>query len=681
MGMPATATAIVLATALALAGCTQSDDGSSQDATGSTRSPSTPTSTAGGPTTGSGDPVTARFVGLQPVGSCDALLDHYVDNALELVTPWGLGGDGGLVFMEERAGAFDSAESLESSAAATGGDEPAFSTTNVQEEGVDEPDGVKTDGALLVAVVEGGVRVVDVATTEVVGSVALDEQSWGGELLLSGDDLLVLTTAGSWGGPVAADLVPAFQPTRTVITRIDLSDPSDPEVVGTTTIEGSYRSARMVDDTVRLVVQSPPPGLAFTTPQDGGLRAEEEALEENRRIIRESELDDWIPHMQVAGPDGEPGPVQPLLECGDVTTPDQFAGFDTLSVLTMAIDDDAMVPTSAAGIVASGETVYASTDRLIVATSPWGRWLQPFLTEPFTPDDTVTTQLHSFDISDPSATTHVASAEVEGTLVNQFALSEVDGIVRVATTTQPDWWGGDEDSQSSLVVFAERGGDLVETGRVDGLGLTERIYSVRYLSPDVAAIVTFRQTDPLYLVDTSDPTAPRVAGELKIPGFSTYLHPIGDGALLGVGQDADEEGRTEGLQLSLFDIGDLSDPQRVDTVTWPRGWSVAEHDHRAFLYWAPTGQVVLPAEVYGEWEEEDGEEPPKPFVGAFVVAVDGDSLVEQGAVTQDGGEGTSWEGSITRSIVIGDDLWTVGWDSVARHDLATLEHEALLRIG
>lgn len=681
MGMPATTTTVaVLAVLLTVAGCTQSASGPGEEPT------SAGVPDDGPDPGGRGDPVTAQFVGLQPVGSCDALLDHYVDNALELVTPWGLGGQG-VVFMEgdvvEEAAAADS-----TAGATSGADEPAFSTTNVQEEGVDEPDTVKTDGRLLITIVQGQIRIVDVATTEVVGGITLDEQSWGGELLLAGDDLLVLTTAGSgWGGPVASDLVPAFQPTRTVVTRIDLSQPSDPSIVGTTTIEGSYRSARMVDGTVRLVVQSQPAGLALTSPTDGGLRAEQAALEENQRLIRESELDDWIPHLQVADADGTTGPVLPLLECDEVTAPDEFAGFDTLSVLTMAMADDAMVPTSAAGIVASGETVYASTDRLIVATSPWGQWLQPLLTEPVTPEDPVTTQVHSFDITDPSATTYVASAEVEGTLVNQFALSEVDGIVRVATTTNADWWGGPEESESSLVVLTERGGELAETGRVDGMGLTERIYSVRYLSPDVAAIVTFRQTDPLYLVDTSDPAAPRVAGELKIPGFSTYLHPIGDGKLLGVGQDADDEGRTEGLQLSLFDISDLSDPQRVDNVTWPGGGSPAEHDHRAFLYWAPTGQVVLPAEVYEDWviDDETGvdglREPEKPFVGAFVVRVDGDSLVEEGAVTQDGREGTAWEGSIQRAIVIGDDLWTLGWDSLARHDLASLEHEALLRIG
>ncbi len=221
---------------------------------------------------------------------------------------------------------------------------------------------------------------------------------------------------------------------------------------------------------------------------------------------------------------------------------------------------------------------------------------------------------------------------------------------------------------------------------MDGLGVTEQIHSVRYLSADLAAIVTFRQTDPLYLVDTSDPTAPTVAGELKIPGVSTYLHPIEDGWLLGVGQDATDDGRTTGLQLSLFDVSDPTDPRRVDNLTWKGGYSPAEYDHHAFLHWPATGQVVLPLELYEEFIDELGEDEPsgdiaprdrKPFAGAVVVEVEPGRLVEQGMITQDGSDGLGFEGnaSVQRSMVIGDDLWTLGWTSLARHDLATLDHE------
>lgn len=700
--------AVTAAVALVVSGCTSAaSDDPTPDAT-MTADAGFPLATAQpAPPAGEGtaDPVPAQFVGLSAASSCDALLDHYVDNAVELVTPWGLGNGGGVIMMEgevletAEAGGDDSAMPMDAAAEASapggGGDE--FSTTNVQEQGVDEPDTVKTDGARLVTITEGRVDVVDVASAEVVGTLRLDEEYWAGELLMAGDDLLVMATTGQgWGGPMPADnLVPAFPVQRTIITRVDLADPSDPQVVGSATLEGAYRSARMVDGTVRLVIESDPTGLVLTTPTDSGLSAEQEALEENQRLLRESDLDDWMPHYRVTGPDGLDGDVTPLLPCDQVALPAEFSGFQTLSVVTLEIGDDEMNPTSVAGIVASGETVYASSDRLIVGTSPWGQWFIPFAAEEDSDGrDDITTQLHSFDITDPTATTYVGSGEVAGTMVNQFALSERDGVVRVATTTNPGWWGdGDEESQSSLVVLAEQDGELVETGRVDGLGVTEQIHSVRYLSDDLAAIVTFRQTDPLYLVDTSDPTSPTVAGELKIPGVSTYLHPIGDGWLLGVGQDATDEGRTTGLQLSLFDVSDPSDPRRVDNLTWKGGYSPAEYDHHAFLHWPATGQVVLPIEIHDEFIEEfEGEEPgdediapreSKPFSGAVVVEVEPGRLAEQGMVTQDGSDGVGWDvdRSIQRSLVIGDDLWTLGWNSLTRHDLATLDHETELSLS
>ncbi len=641
-------------------------------------------------------PVAAQPIaaGLAPFDSCDALLDYYVDQADDLVGPWGLGGGpmylddtvGGA--MEMAAGADEATRVAEPVSAGDG----AVSGTNVQEEGVGEPDIVKTDGEVIVTVAGGALRVVDVASAQVVGRLPLPKDARGSELLLAGDDLLVLSTGQSMSpdrGPAVHGLLP-YGATRTTLTRVDLSDPSRPTVTGSVRMEGAYRSARMVDATVRLVVVSDPVGLPFVQPMDAGLEAEQEAEETNRKILAESELDDWIPHLQVLDADGQPeGEVQRLLDCDDIAHPAEPSGLSTLSVVTLSIDGDEVPPISGAGLVAAGDTVYASTDRLLVTTSPWGRWIEPFVGRFDRPRvEDVRTDIHSFDIGDPSTTAYVGSGSVDGTLIGQFALSEADGVVRVATTTEPTWWGdaGDEASESALVVLAERNGELVETGRVDGLGVTERIYAARYLGPDLAAIVTFRQTDPLYLVDTSDPTAPVVTGELKIPGFSSYLHPLGDGLLLGIGQDADErDGRALGLQASLFDISDLSDPRRIDQVAFGSGGSAVEYDHRAFLYWAPTGQVVLPAELWVEAEAEPVQcvttpcpGPTKPFLGALVLEVDGSTVVEQGRVTPRDDDSHDWRGQVSRSMVIGDTLWVLSEDRLTRVTLGGLDDRTVV---
>lgn len=698
-------TTSLLVVALALAACTATTSGtdpvSSPSATiTADDDPATPAATAS--STIDWDepgPVAAQAASfrLQPFDSCDALLDYYVTSASGLVGPWGLAG--GPVFFEgdmmmTEAAAEDAAGApvaAQDAGSDGGGGDGTFSGTNVQEEGVDEPDVVKTDGEVIVTLAQQGngqgIRVVDVASAEVVGRLPLPEDAWNAELLLSGDDLLVLTTGGDTGRAPnpAADLLPAYAPTRTTVTRVDLADPAAPQVIGSVRMEGSYRSARMVGDTVRVVMASEPTGLSFVQPSDGGLAAEDDALDKNRQILAESDLDDWVPHLQVLNADGDAegnvGEVQRLLDCGDIARPADVSGLSTLSVLTLDIGADDMVPTSAAGLVAAGDTVYASSDRLVVSTSSWGAWRQPFVSDRrgLEDDDEIRTDLHSFDISDPAEVRYVASGSVTGTLIGQFALSETDGVIRVATTTQPDWFAdgrAERVSESSLVVLAEQDGELVETGRVDGLGVTERIYAVRYLGPDLAAIVTFRETDPLYLVDTSDPTAPVVSGELKIPGFSSYLHPVGDGRLVGIGQDADERGSTLGLQASLFDVSDTTAPERVDQVTFGGGYSPVEYDHRAFLYWDPTGQVVLPAELWDESEaieaEESGE-PYQPFVGAIVLQVDGQTVSEQGRVSLREDQGSEWWGEVRRSVVIDDHLWVVAPDRLARFTLDGLD--------
>ena len=120
-----------------------------------------------------------------------------------------------------------------------------------------------------------------------------------------------------------------------------------------------------------------------------------------------------------------------------------------------------------------------------------------------------------------------------------------------------------------MLVLDERDGRLVETGRVDGLGQGETIQSVRWFG-DLAIVVTFRQTDPLYTVDLSDPDRPRVVGALKIPGFSSYLHPVGGDLLVGVGHDATTTGADLGAQAATFDLRDLADVRRVDTLGFGR---------------------------------------------------------------------------------------------------------------
>ncbi|MBA2555825.1 MAG: beta-propeller domain-containing protein, partial [Chloroflexi bacterium] len=263
-----------------------------------------------------------------------------------------------------------------------------------------------------------------------------------------------------------------------------------------------------------------------------------------------------------------------------------------------------------------------------------------------------------------------------------FSMSEHEGHLRVATTDGSAGWQGDDrgpSSESYVTVLREDDGELVRIGRVDGLGRGERIYAVRFLG-DLGYVVTFRETDPLYVVDLADPTRPALRGELKIPGYSSYLHPMGEGLLIGVGQDATLSGQTRGTQISIFDVSDPTDPKRLHQHTLEGGSSEAEYDHHAFLYWPETGQLVLPVE---SWEQRpSGAE--KLTTGAAVFAVSDTAGIDRAGQISHQGRGSDaavgsedrweedWMARIRRSLVIGHRLYTMSDRGLLVSDLETL---------
>jgi len=153
------------------------------------------------------------------------------------------------------------------------------------------------------------------------------------------------------------------------------------------------------------------------------------------------------------------------------------------------------------------------------------------------------------------------------------------------------------ESESHVVVLEERGDRLVQIGRVGGLGRGEQIRAVRWFG-ELATVVTFRQTDPLYTVDLSNPGQPRVVGELKIPGYSAYLHPLGGDLLLGVGQDANRFGAERGVQVSAFDLSDPGRPTRVQALDVGADYTQVQEDARAFTYLPDRRLAVVPVEDY-----------------------------------------------------------------------------------
>jgi uncharacterized secreted protein with C-terminal beta-propeller domain len=423
-------------------------------------------------------------------------------------------------------------------------------------------------------------------------------------------------------------------------------------VLESRSLDGDYVSARVVGTTARVVLRS--------SPQVAG-------------VLQEAPLAAWLPT------DGE----EPLVACDAVSRPAEPAGTGTVTVLTLDVGGS-LEPLDAVAVVADAETVYASTDRLYVATTSWARCCGPAERDrggdmATSPAGQTTTELHAFDTTG-AGTTYVGSGRVAGRLLNSFALSEHEGTLRVATTI--DATDGSSPSESAVVTLGEQDGALVERGRIGGLGLTEQIHAVRYQG-DVAYVVTFRQTDPLYTLDLADPAAPRLLGELKVPGYSAYLHPIEPGRLLAVGQDATEDGRTQGAQVSTFAVADLTAPGEEDRLSFPDSASPVEWDHRAFLWWPPARLAVVPIETWAAAPEPEpapgsastgaGPGVPAPFLGAVALDVGADgTLAERGRVTHQSKASPDRYPAISRSLVVGDVLYTLSDAGLLATDLTTM---------
>jgi hypothetical protein len=624
------------------------------------------------------DPIArADDTGLAAYTSCGALLERTRAQAIAMTGPWRLAGAGysfaerdALVAPAAReAGAVTGAPSPDTLMAPQQGRD--FSATNVQEEGVDEPDVIKTDGRRMFAVSGTVLHSLDVTggSAKHVGRLDLSDMggTGGALLLLSGDRLLVLASEVRLGAtattpdtvPGEAVTMPVLPPQGTALRLVDVSDPANMEVVETLHIEGHLVSARLTRRSVRVVISTPPEPLPLPGPQASGTIAEVVALMRNRRAVATSDLDTWLPSYAVER-EGRSSSRRQLVSCEDVRHPAAFTGLGTLTVATLDLDRG-VTPIDTDAVQTDGQIVYGSPTSLYVATP---RWTDPVSPRSGGPGGG-TTQIHRFDTSDATETTYRGSGEVGGHLLGQWSMSEREGVLRVASTDEPTWSerGGGIETQSYVTTLDVREDRLAPRARVGGLGRGERIYSVRFIG-DMGYVVTFRQTDPLYTVDLSDPDHPRVRGELEIPGYSAYLHPVGEGLLLGVGQDATLEGRVRGTQVSLFDVSDPASPRRIRHLTFPGAWSEAEGDHHAFLHWPATGLTVIPvqeADAAGMWTTR--------AVGLAVRPDEG--IREIGRVTHPAANGAG--GAIHRSAVIGDALYTVSEAGVEASDLDDLD--------
>lgn len=416
------------------------------------------------------------------------------------------------------AAAADSASGT-GGAAGSGG----YSDTNVREEGVGEADTVKTDGTHMYILSGSRVEIVNIASEEMteVAAVTVDPDSYIRELYVEDNRLAVFYTQSRYAQGDGID-VSAREYTCTDV--YDISDPSAPVKLNTLSQSGVYNTMR-VKDGYAYVLSSFYPDTASPRSDAGA----------------------YVPSVQGS-----------TLEADRIFMPEQEMGSE-YTVITAFSLADPQEQTDSRAVFGSAGMCYVSGENIYVTESCYD-----------TDDSDVTrTAIRKVAYHD-GLLEGAAQTKVDGLLNDSFSIDEYNGYLRLVTTISSENGvmpisgessPAEPDTSNALYVLD---GELQLVGEIGDLAPGETVYSARFMG-DTGYFVTFRQVDPLFSADLSDPASPQIIGELKIPGFSEYLHPYGEGRLLGIGMDVDEEGvTTEGVKLSMFDI---SDPGNVTEVS------------------------------------------------------------------------------------------------------------------
>ena len=512
-----------------------------------------------------------------------------------------------------------------------GADDPSgFSDTNRQVADVDEADIVKVadEGRKLYVIRGNGFHEFDSWPASQTSKVA-DLEIEGGaiEMFVEGERALVFSNTydvaelddgdlcqgyGGGGVPELADFDGAYYCGRSFvkITVIDLAGDS-PQAVREIYVDGWYTSSRRHNSIVRAVVQSNMQrpgsvpnlweilynGEVYPESRDAEIFLARAWASMAKAAIRATTLDEWVP---VWGEriDGEI--QQQPVQCADFYSPEPgLTNYGLTQIVGIDMGDDS--PAQITSILGQASQVYANAGALILAQPDW-TWF-----ERGTNSDR--TALHRFAVSfEAQRTPYEGSGFVQGIVNDQFSIDERDGIIRVATT-RTSWPDRQDDPVAPDVWIPPTTDNLVSTLRLSDnalelLGSTpplaegERIFSARFLG-DLGYIVTFRQVDPLFAIDLSNPESPKVLGELKIPGFSDYMHPLGDDHLLTIGRDIDEETqRDNGTALQIFDVSDPVNPVLAHKALVGEGYSEANHNHKAFNFYADKGLLAFPFVSY-----------------------------------------------------------------------------------
>jgi len=499
-------------------------------------------------------------------------------------------------------------------AATPGAGPTSVSTTNTQVAGVDEADFVQNDGTRIAVLAGGRLHLLSSWPPQAMAETAsLAIEGWPREMFLAENQVVVFSNvyvprALEGTHPICAPVGPGdvaafcgyWASDVTEITTVDVTDMSNPKVTAQILLPGSYQSARRIDQRVRVVMSDTfpyPDGLKYWPDLAPGASTDDrnkafDALEAaNEALIRSRSLDDWLRKGEVRIPGGSTTPIS--YNCSDFALSSAPTRPGLLTVATVDLTTDSLKSRTA--VLAEPGTIYASKDTLYVATNHWWWWPEPGQSD--------ATYVHAFDLRNPDSAPYLGSGTVEGTVRDQYGMDEFSGALRVAThlTTRVadgTTWGTLKAS-NRISVLTLQAGSLRLAGKTDDYGADEQTFGTRFLGPR-GFVITARQVDPLFTFDLADPAHPTKVGELQMPGFISYLHPVDDTHLLGIGREPGAAGMMQ-LKVALLDVTNLAAPtvQAVQLVGQGFSYSDALWDPKAFTWLPAQKMLAIPFADYG----------------------------------------------------------------------------------
>ena len=401
----------------------------------------------------------------------------------------------------------------------------SFGTTNTQVKDVDEDDIIKNDGKYIYVLTDSSIKIIDAADMKLMSKTDFESRGSSGMYLYK--NMLAV---------IGHDYI---ESNRTVLEIYDITDKTSPKLINEFAQDGGYFSSRLVDGKVILLSQF------YVYPEDINLKD------------KYAVYDEIVPSVANGG---ENTPLAPDM----ITILPQSDNYSyTYTVMTSVdLDAEKFSPVTSS-VLGSGDNIYCTKDNLYIVETKYINEEPKLTSERIAFSSSgINTVIHRFSLAGGIIKAE-ATGEVKGRTLNQFSVDEKDNFVRIATT----------DNEANRITVLDM--NLKKVAEIDGIAKGETIQSARYIG-NYGYVVTFRQTDPLFVIDFTDMKNPKIIGELKIPGFSSYLHPF-NGYLVGIGTDGDENGTTDALKISLFDISDPTNPQEIDRFIVQHAYADSYH--------------------------------------------------------------------------------------------------------